>query len=131
MVELSKTFELDCKALDQDHQLLMELVNEITAMLDDGRTENCKARVVDFVKLAKRHFRREEGLLREANYPDIGRHSAHHRHLDQKMDHLVEFADMVTDNEKARESLKKELVFFLMDDVITSDLEFKPYIKEK
>jgi hypothetical protein len=31
----------------------------------------------------------------------------------------------------ARDSLRKELVFFLMDDVITTDMDFKNFIKEK
>jgi hypothetical protein len=30
----------------------------------------------------------------------------------------------------ARDSLRKELVFFLMDDVITTDMEFKNFIEE-
>jgi len=32
-------------------------------------------------------------------------------------------------NQLARESLRKELVYFLMDDVITKDMEFKRFIK--
>ena len=44
------------------------------------------------------------------------------------MNHMLEFADMVAVNAQARESLKKELVFFVMDDVITTDLDFKKFI---
>jgi hypothetical protein len=47
------------------------------------------------------------------------------------MDHLLEFASAAEENEMARESLRKELVFFLMDDVITTDMDFKNFIKDK
>ena len=47
------------------------------------------------------------------------------------MEHIQEFAASVKTNEIARSSLKKELVFFLMDDLITSDLDFKTYIDNR
>ena len=35
------------------------------------------------------------------------------------------------ENQLARDRLRQELVFFLMDDVITTDMDFKNYIEEK
>ena len=60
MVELSGTFELDCDDLDKDHERLVEMVNDIVANLDEGKTENCKSEVLEFVNFSKRHFGREE-----------------------------------------------------------------------
>lgn len=131
MVEFSETFELDCGELDQDHRRLIEMLNEIVAMLDDGKTGNCKSKVQEFVNFSKAHFRREERFLAKAGYPGLQEHCEHHIRLNKKMDHILEFADMAGVNEKARESLKKELVFFLMDDVITTDLDFKSFIEDK
>ena len=131
MVELSKTFELECETLDKDHQRLVEMVNDIVAMLDDRNTDNCEARVFDFITFAKGHFSREEKLLAKSGYPNVGRHREHHKELDKKMEHLLEFASMVGVNEMARESLKKELVFFVMDDIITTDLDFKEFVSDQ
>ena len=128
MVELSKTFELECETLDQDHQRLVEMVNGIVASIDSGNTDTCKSSVLEFVTFAKGHFSREERLLTKVGYPNVGMHQAHHRELDKKMEHLLEFAGMAAENEMARESLKKELVFFLMDDIITTDLDFKEFV---
>ena len=47
------------------------------------------------------------------------------------MEHLLEFARMAEENELARESLKKELVFFVLDDVITADMDFKAFVARK
>ena len=128
MVQLSETFLMESQSLDKDHQKLVEMVNEITQMLDRGETENCETKVVDFIKFVKSHFAREEQLLNKAGYPNVEKHQKHHKELYPKMNHMLEFAELVEVNEKARESLKKELVFFVMDDVITTDLDFKKFI---
>lgn len=130
MVEVSKSFALECEEIDKDHRRLSEMVNEIVALLETGETTGCKEKVQAFVTFMKQHFEREEEILRQQGYPDLENHQAHHATLDQKMDHILEFADMAVVNEKARESLKKELVYFLMDDVISTDLSFKPYVSE-
>lgn len=128
MVELSENFKLAYQALDKDHQRLVDMVNSISDMLDSGQTEGCEDKVQEFVNFAKAHFSREEQLLIKAGYPEADKHHEHHQQLHEKMEHILAFAGSVDDNDMARESLKKELVFFLMDDIITTDLEFKDFI---
>ncbi|MHA1599033.1 MAG: bacteriohemerythrin [Alphaproteobacteria bacterium] len=131
MVELTETFELQCGELDKDHRRLVEMVNEITAKLDDGVTDDCRNMVLGFINLAKEHFAREEKYLLDIGYPDLGKHRDHHKMLGEKMQHLLEFSDMAAENDMARDSLKKELVYFLMDDIITTDLDFKSYVSDQ
>ena len=131
MVNLSNTFLLECEELDQDHKRLVEMVNDISAQIDSGNTQTCKAMVLNFINFAKRHFGREEILLTEAGYPDVDKHRKHHRELNDKMQHILEFVDKVEVNEMAGQSLKKELVYFVMDDLITTDMDFKAFIANK
>ena len=128
MVELTETFMLECEELDWDHKRLAEMVNDITEDIEKGETENCSSKVLNFVNFAKEHFSREEKMLKKAGYPDLYKHHEHHKRLISKMEHIQEFAASVETNEIARSSLKKELVFFLMDDLITTDLDFKTYV---
>ena len=128
MVELTKTFVLECEELDRDHKRLVEMVNDITKDIEKGETEHCSSKVLSFVNFAKAHFFREEKILKEAGYPDLEKHHEHHKKLILKMEHIQEFAASAKTNKIARSSLKKELVFFLMDDLITTDLDFKSYI---
>ena len=130
MVELTPSFELQFEALDQDHEKLINQVNHIVEMIDQGNAESCKTLVPEFVTFSKQHFAREEALLISANYPDVDKHKQHHLDLHDKLDHMLEFAEMAAENEMACESLKKELVYFIMDDVITADLEFKDFLAE-
>ena len=128
---MTETFMLECEELDGDHKRLVEMVNDITEDLEKGETENCNSKVLNFVNFAIGHFFREEKMLTKAGYPDLEKHHEHHKRLISKMEHIQEFAASVKTNEIARSSLKKELVFFLMDDLITSDLDFKTYIDNR
>ncbi len=131
MVELTPSFLLDYESLDRDHQRLADIVNQIVQSIDDDEAEKCEGLVSDFVKSSKEHFSNEEALLVKVGYPDVKKHQDHHKSLNTKMDHMIEFAKMAGENQMARDSLRKELVFFLMDDVITMDMDFKNFIEEK
>ncbi len=131
MVELSPSFELEYQPIDNDHRRLVEMANEITRALDDGRTEEPARLVPDFVDFAKKHFRREEAFLEKIGYPQLQKHYHHHRELNAKMDTMVRLSETARDSEVARESLSKELVFFLMDDIINADLDFKSFLADK
>ncbi|NQU55866.1 MAG: hemerythrin family protein [Rhodospirillales bacterium] len=130
MVELTSSFELEFEALDQDHRKMIDRVNAIIKEIDTGNTDVCETLVAGFVDFSKQHFGREEALLVSIKYPDVEKHRKHHRDLYDKLDHMLEFAKMAPENDIACESLKKELVYFIMDDVITADLEFKDFLSK-
>lgn len=130
-MKLTPSFMLQIETLDNEHQVLADLVEKITQAIDDGEPGKCKALVSDFVKSTKDHFANEEALLVKVGYPNLKKHQDHHKSLNTKMDHLLEFAKAAEDNELARDSLRRELTFFLMDDIITTDMEFKSFIEEK
>ena len=131
MVELTPSFLLEYDALDRDHRRLAEIVNQVVKAIDDGEADKCEDLIIGLVKSAKSHFTSEEALLVQIGYPNVKKHQDHHRSLNTKMDHMIEFAKMAGENQMARESLRKEVVFFLMDDVITTDMDFKNFIAEK
>ncbi len=131
MVELTPSFLLEYESLDRDHQRLADIVNQIVKAIDDDEAEKCEGLVSDFVKSAKEHFANEEALLVNVGFPNVKKHQDHHKNLNTKMDHMIEFAKMAGENQMARDSLRKELVFFLMDDIITMDMDFKNFIEEK
>ena len=72
----------------------------------------------------------EERLLVCYNYPQIEKHREHHRRLHGNLESLLKLAANVAESEPARQSLRKELVYFMMDDVINADLDFKPFLSE-
>tara|TARA_B100001250_G_C19750952_1_gene767723 strand:- start:48 stop:440 length:393 start_codon:yes stop_codon:yes gene_type:complete len=122
---------MEYEALDKEHQALADLVNQVVKAINGNESGKCKSLVKQFVELAKEHFSNEEALLLKTGFPNFKKHQEHHKNLTIKMDHIIEFANMADANQLARDSLRKELVFFLMDDIITTDMDFKAFIEEK
>ena len=131
MVELSKSFELECDILDHDHQILLQQINKICAVIDGEGDEECAKLTPEMIKFAKQHFTREEALLTQVGYPDVKIHAAHHQNLDHKMETILELATMADENPLAGEKLKSALKFFLTDDIIDADLDFKSFVMER
>ncbi len=128
MVEITRSFEIEVELIDNDHRRLVEIINEITQAIDDDQPEECARLVPDFVAFTKRHFAREEALLEKNGYPQVDKHRRHHASLDDKMKTMEALALNVADSPAARDTLRKELVFFLMDDVINEDMDFKNFL---
>jgi hemerythrin-like metal-binding protein len=128
MVEITRSFEIDIEAIDDDHRRLVDIVNEIVQALDDAKPEVCRTLVPEFVDLAKQHFSREETLLAKYSYPDLEKHRRHHAALDGKMETMLSLAENAVDSPPAQETLRKELIFFIMDDVINEDMDYKSFL---
>ena len=128
MVETTRSFEIEVEMIDNDHRRLVEIINEITQAIDDDRPEECARLVPDFVTFSKQHFAREEALLEKNGYPQVDKHRKHHASLDDKMKTMEALALNVVDSPAARDALRKELVFFMMDDVINEDMDFKSFL---
>ncbi len=131
MVELGSSFVLDYKPIDNDHRRLIEIINHVLAAIDAGKPEECETLVPDFIEFAKAHFKREEAFLKKVGYPNLRHHYDHHRALDGKMEEMLRLSNSAGESQLARESLRRELVYFLMDDVINADLDFKSFLADQ
>ena len=130
MVEISSTFELEYAPIDDDHKHLAEIVNEIVDALDAKDLALGAELMRKFVDTTRTHFTDEEALLTRHKYPHIDEHKAHHAMLVHKLESLKDMSEKVAANTHAAESLRKELIYFLMDDIINEDLNFKKFINE-
>ena len=128
MVEITQSFKIEVEAIDADHRRLVDIINEITLAIDDGRAEECIKLVPNFIEFSQRHFEREEALLAKHAYPLAEEHRRHHAGLTEKMHNIRALSERASDSRPAREALRKELVFILMDDVINEDLAFKSFL---
>ena len=66
--------------------------------------------------------------MEKNGYPQVDKHRKHHASLDDKMKTMEALALNVVDSPAARDALRKELVFFMMDDVINEDMDFKSFL---
>jgi len=110
---------------------LMQQIDKIAAVIDGNDDGRCAKLTPEMIKFAKQHFTREEALLIKVGYPDVKKHAAHHQNLDHKMETILELAAMADENSLAGEKLKSALKFFLADDIIDADLDFKSFVKDR
>jgi hemerythrin len=128
MVEITRSFEIEVDIIDSDHRRLVDIINEIIHAIDGGQPEKCLDLVPGFVDLAKQHFKREEALLAKYDYPDTEKHHIHHASLNDKMETMLVLAEKAATSPAAGVTLRKEMIFFLMDDVINEDMDFKSFL---
>ena len=128
MIELSESFSLEYQPLDNDHRRLMKIINDVIKVMDEGNPGECAVLVPEFVDFTRKHFLREEAFLKKLGYPNLQKHYDHHRELNGKMETMLVLAKRAAESELARDSLRKEMTYFLLDDVINADLEFKSYL---
>ncbi|WP_167730197.1 hemerythrin domain-containing protein [Terasakiella sp. SH-1] len=128
MIDIDDSFLLECEEIDKDHAWLNQLAEDINAAIDENRPQDCAELSRRFVSLCKKHFGAEEALLKKIDYPDAKHHHEHHQSLYGKMDTILKLGEAAASNELARKSLKKEVFYLLMDDIINEDLSFKEFV---
>ena len=121
-------------AIDQDHQKLLLILNEIIEIISaqnrEGEIDKVFAKLVDF---ASEHFEREEAFQKKIGFSD--RYPHRQKHVELVMD-LVDHYDKLrreTDPAKKREIVpvfSKFLTYWLLNHVMKEDMKMKPEIIE-
>ncbi|MBF0146258.1 MAG: hemerythrin family protein [Magnetococcales bacterium] len=89
-----KDLFIGIQMVDQDHQQIVVLINQVLDAMETGRTsEKFLSSLLDeLIQFAKEHFRREEDLMDQYGYPELQSHREVHRFLENKiMNHKKAF----------------------------------------
>jgi len=125
-------WHLGIREIDRHHLEMAELLNRIVRSLDsemDSRSGEGTLRL--FLKLlekTRQHFKVEEAVMREYDYPRLGDHHREHVLL------LAELQDFIREIEEGRRAFDLEtmtsLKHWLINHVTESDLAFARYLQE-
>ncbi|GAB0055780.1 Bacteriohemerythrin [Candidatus Magnetaquicoccaceae bacterium FCR-1] len=91
-------FEIQILEMDIHHKRLFEIANAIIGLLRAGEARQSLEQALDsLVKYTEYHFVAEERLMDRYDYPELERHKAYHRHLEQQVmeyrAHILEHED--------------------------------------
>ena len=119
-------FNIGNKAIDEQHQYLLSLLNEL---LENRRAMNIselKHVFNSLIHYANIHFHDEEQLMIKYKYPNFSEHKNEHRVFIDKLEALeVEFQ---LDNKH----VSYDIIFFLYDwlikHILVSDKDFAPFL---
>lgn len=123
----SPSYETGHPEIDSDHRNLFALVEAIREGLAKRDAGPIISLVQDFIDASERHFAKEEKILVRLGFPDIDAHRIYHASLLAKARQLRDVCGAEIDSEKA-DACYKELIAFLIDDVIKGDSQFKSYL---
>jgi len=118
------------QAMDDQHGILMETLNELRQQLARGHASaRLAAQMSRLVEFAGMHFDCEERLLRRHGYPELEGHSLAHQDLLEKIRYTVDRADRGDDAE-----LQRSFAFLrsrYMDHVSTLDRRYAEWLNAR
>ena len=82
------------------------------------------------MELAAAHFKREEAFLISIDFPRVESHSAAHKQLLEMGRETLKTAKATPEGADAKHCLE-EMIYFLLEDIIKADSEFKTYAQER
>jgi len=129
VIPWSPAWEIGVSEIDADHHLLIDDSNALIRALMEGRSKPEIMKIVGRMESACwEHFRREETVLREAQYDEADQHAAEHRRVEEEMQKVIRAmeADDVSVN-----GWDKFVIFFqstLINHILLFDLKYKSHL---
>ncbi len=74
--------------IDGIHKLIIELLEEIVSSIKNKSLDSIYSKLNNLLLVASKHFKEEEQLMRDINYPFIESHLAAHNDITLKLLHL-------------------------------------------
>lgn len=127
-MEWSDNYLTGIDAIDADHQVLFRLVNELHARMDAGLDEATVGDALDtLIEYVDIHFRREEDLMQDCNYPDRVAHARQHRDLSKTVHSLKTLFDD-DPHELESECIMDFLCDWLSDHILETDMAYVSHV---
>jgi len=117
-------------SIDQQHRKLVNLINQLQTAVDHSTGQEFESEALDeLVDYTRTHFRYEEGLMEQNQYPDFEPHKAQHEKMIKKV------SEVLAEYEKNHDQAMNQAVVFLKDWLIThingTDKEYSSFLIAK
>jgi hemerythrin-like metal-binding protein len=121
------SYSVGVKQLDQQHERLLQLINEFSSENPDHSIKRCFVSLNEMIKYAQLHFASEEALLQQHNYEELSSHQKEHEAF---MDKIFELNQKMADSGA---DIFPDLVMFLKDwyisHVLGTDKNYKSLLE--
>ena len=123
-------FNTNIDIIDQQHRMLVDLVNELSEAHEAGKDRNILLKLIEKLGIyAATHFAREEDYFETHGYPNTDEHLQEHDYFE---DMLFQFED---EFKAGKQDLTFNVLMFLSDWLVNhingSDQEYVPFLKGK
>jgi hemerythrin-like metal-binding protein len=91
------------RSLDAEHKQIIGVINDLYDAMHQGRDHTLVKPLLDrLVQYTAVHFRHEEQVMRQCEYPELPQHRAHHDRLRRNTAGLRDNVDLVTGRDMLR-----------------------------
>ena len=122
-LEWSDEYSVDIASIDEEHFRLMNLINTFNEAVSKGKSKTVLTNTFDqLIDYALKHFKNEEALMREKEYPELNAHILEH----QKLMNTV----LTLNKEKNyifSANVSEFLYSWLIDHILSTDKKYKKY----
>jgi hemerythrin-like metal-binding protein len=122
-------FGVDEESLDRQHRKLMLDLNELTALLAEGRPwSSVVAKSEELQRDSVAHFEAEEEMLKKTAYPRLPQHRADHGHLVRQLRDIV--GHLAEVRRPARRDVEATLYLrsMLIDHFFRKDIAYRSHV---
>jgi hemerythrin len=126
----NNTYSVNIKEIDNQHQKLIELVNELHDHMKAGKGKDAVGKILkELAQYTVYHFETEEKLFTKYSYPDSRTHTREHQDLVNQVTSLIE------NYEKGNGVLPMDLMDFLknwlVNHIAGSDKKYTTFFNSK
>jgi len=86
MIEWNDSFSVGVDIIDQDHKVLIDLINDTLAAAQTNNLSDINSVFRKLEGYTSFHFAREEGMMAECGYENIEEHKVYHNKLIDDLD---------------------------------------------
>ncbi len=128
-IEWEEEFETGIPAIDHDHKTLVDLINEVHAVIQRGgaarEVEDVVERLTQYVA---EHFEREERYMEAAGYAGLTAHIARHEDFTHQVGTLAREFDLDPDAVDLN-ALLEFLADWLTNHILKADKAYAPTVR--
>ena len=130
LIKWNDSFSVNVVKIDQEHQKLFEMVNDLTDAMKAGHGKDVLGDILNgLISYTASHFQLEEKYFQQVKYPDAAAHKKEH----------VEFVNKVTDFKKefdeGRATVSVNILQFLskwlQNHIKGTDQKYSSFLNEK
>ncbi len=126
----SEDYSVKNNGIDNQHKKLVDLINDLHNAMKEGKGKEILGKIIgELISYTKFHFKAEENLMLQNNYPEYKNHKAEHEAFTNK---VIEFEEKF---KRGSVVLSQEIILFLKDWLINhikgTDKNYSPYLINK
>jgi hemerythrin len=130
MIQWSDSLSVGVKEIDQQHQKLIRMINELNDAMGQGKGKDVLGRTLaSMASYTASHFAFEEGYFEEYGYPDAAAHRKEHQAF------LAKVTEFQRDFSSGRIGLSIQVMSFLSDwlrgHIQGTDRKYISFFREK